>query len=106
MISIEITGNPDKYQRVTDRFGETHTIDNDLMRIDRDVDIVKVQVPLMHNRGKSIALIYNRLRDFQIQVVVTKPILEAMTGASKKYFTAEVRDGQLNLIKEAAWQTW
>lgn len=69
--------------------------------------IVKVQVPLMSNIAKPMALVYDEEQKFRCFVDVSAELLKTMDGRPKAYFIASIDDdGMLILGDEVEARPW
>lgn len=74
--------------------------------------IVKVQASLATSHKKRQVLVYDKVyardpkRGFFRQQAITKAISDLLNGRPKAYFEADIKGGQLVLVKEAPCQEW
>ena len=75
---------------------------------ERDLMIVKVQLPLSSNEVEPMALVYDENRQFEVFLPVTDGLKQEMSGLPKKYFYAYFDDESKNtvLVKPALSQSW
>ena len=75
--------------------------------------IVKVQIPIMTNDVRFgtfhlEALVYNKSREYEVYMDVTKELHKEMNGSPKKFFYAHYDEENNNTVLEgeAPWQEW
>ena len=70
--------------------------------------IVKVQLPLMSNDPQPLALVYNRSRSYDVDMIVSKALIKAMKGQPKKFWYAHYDPETNNTVleREAPVQNW
>lgn len=68
--------------------------------------VVKVQVPLVTNEPKPMALVYDEHRRIEQQFPITKALRRAMARAFKAYFWAHMQGTELHLDGRTGDQPW
>jgi hypothetical protein len=68
--------------------------------------VVKIQLPLMTNAPKPMALVYDEQRRIQQEFPITKALRRSMARAVKAYFWAHMQGKELHLDERTGDQPW
>lgn len=75
---------------------------------DKELMIVKVQIPLSSSESEPMALVYDQSRKYEIFMPVTEELKKEMSGSPKRYFYAYYDKNEKNtvLVRPAPSQSW